>query len=433
MSTERWRNRRPGWAYVNARWNEDTDLRRPATTARARGLSAITLHRTANRVQGNATHSVESRLPPADITKVPTALSGRRVLILHDWIIAWGGAERVVEQLLVLFPNAHLVVGVLGADKREFNAVTRRAEETWLARMPLARTHHRWFLPLYPAAFASIDTRGYDLIISSSSAFSKNVRAGRDIPHLCYCHTPPRYLWDLQSAYQADRSLAGMALAIAGPVLRVVDQASARRVTRFVANSHFVADRIRRAYGRESAVVYPPVSPKPAERLSSPRTEDLLSLGRLVPYKRVDLAIRAANAMGRRLIVAGDGPERQRLEAMAGPTVTFLGEVSEEAAGDLLESCSAMLFCAEEDFGIAPVEANAHGLPVVAYNRGAARESLRDGETAVFFDEPTVESLVAGVVRAAEIPWKHVLIRANAARFSSGRFHEGILREVAAM
>ena len=137
--------------------------------------------------------------------------------------------------------------------------------------------------------------------------------------------------------------------------------------------------------------------------------------------------------MRRRLIVAGDGPERTRLEAMAGPTVTFRGEVSEEAAGDLLESCQAMLFCAEEDFGIAPVEANAHGLPVVAYNRGAAREALRDGQSAVFYDEPTVESLVAGVARAEEISWNDAVVRANAARFSSRRFHEGILREVMAL
>ena len=163
------------------------------------------------------------------------------------------------------------------------------------------------------------------------------------------------------------------------------------------------------------------------------RSDYLLSLGRLVPYKRVDLAIQAANATGRRLLVAGDGPERHRLEALAGPTVTFLGEISEAAAGVLLESCQAMLFCAEEDFGIAPVEANAHGLPVVAYNRGGARETLRDGETAVFFNEPTVESLCNGIARAAEIPWNDPVVRANAARFSLGRFHEGILREVAAL
>ena len=361
------------------------------------------------------------------------AVAGLRVLIVHDWIIAWGGAERTVEQLLVLFPNAHLVVGMLGADKREFNAVTRRAEETWLARMPLARSHHRWVLPLYPAAFASIDTRGYDLVISSSSAFSKSVRVHRGTPHLCYCYTPPRYLWDLQAEYGRDGSHAGTALAIAGPLLRLIDRASARRVTRFVGISHHVADRIQRAYHRDAGVVYPPVVSKPIRARSAGRTDTLLSLGRLVPYKRVDLAIRAANAMGRSLIVAGDGPERKRLEAMAGPTVTFLGQISEETAGDLLESCQAMLFCAEEDFGIAPVEANAHGLPVVAYNRGAARESLCDGQTAVFYDEPTVESLVAGVARAEEIPWNDAVVRANAARFSSRRFHEGILSEVMAL
>lgn len=357
-----------------------------------------------------------------------------RVLIVHDWIVAWGGAERAVEQLLSLFPNARLVVGVLGADKREFNAVTRRAEETWLARMPLARTHHRWFLPLYPAAFASIDTRGYDLVISSSSAFSKAVRVRRGTPHLCYCYTPPRYLWDLQADYGRDGNRAGTALALAGPVLRMIDRASARRVTRFVAISHHVADRIQRAYGRSAGVVYPPVSRKPLVSAQvETRTDYLLSLGRLVPYKRVDLAIQAANATGRRLLVAGDGPERGRLESMAGPTVSFLGEVSEAEAGRLLESCQAMLFCAEEEFGIAPVEANAHGLPVVAYNRGGARETLRDGETAVFFDEPTAESLANGIARAAAIPWNDTVVRANAARFSSDRFHEGILREVAAL
>ena len=360
-------------------------------------------------------------------------ISDRRVLILHDWIIAWGGAERVVEQLLVLFPDAHLVVGVLGPDKRDFNAVTRRAEETWLARMPLARTHHRWFLPLYPAAIASVDTRGYDLVISSSSAFSKSVRVHPGTPHMCYCYTPPRYLWDLQAEYGRDGTRAGAALAVAGPLLRMIDRASARRVTRFVAISHHVADRIQRAYRRDSGVVYPPVAAKPVSHRLMARTDHLLSLGRLVPYKRVDLAVRAANVMGCNLIVAGDGPERQRLEALAGPTVSFLGEVSEETAGNLMESCQAMLFCAEEDFGIAPVEANAHGLPVVAYNRGAARESLRDGQTAVFYDEPTVESLVDGVTRAAEISWNDTAVRANATRFSVGHFHAGILRELAAM
>lgn len=360
-------------------------------------------------------------------------LSALRILLVHDWVVAWGGAERTVEQMLEVFPQAHLVVGVLGEGKRTFNALTQRAEESWLGRMPLARTHHRWFLPLYPAAFASVDTAGYDLVISSSSAFSKTVRAKPGTPHLCYCYTPPRYLWDLQADYQRDRSAAGMALSLAGPVLRAVDRASARRVTKFVAISHYIADRIRRAYQREATVIYPPVMPKPTARSVAPRTDSLLSLGRLVPYKRVDLAIQAANATGAHLIVAGDGPERQRLEAIAGPTITFLGEVTEQGAGELLETCRAMVFCAEEDFGIAPVEANAHGLPVVAYNRGAARESLRDGVTAVFFDELTTASLAEAIERARVTQWDEIAVRSNAHRFSPERFRALLADEVASL
>jgi glycosyltransferase involved in cell wall biosynthesis len=332
--------------------------------------------------------------------------------------------------MLSVCPEADLAVGVLGDERRRHNAVTARARESWLAHLPFARTHHRWYLPLYPAAFSTIDTSGYDLVVSSSSAFAKTVHTDADTPHLCYCHTPPRYLWDLQRDYRRDTSLAGAALAIASPWLRRVDKASARRVDRFVANSHYVADRIRRYYGRDASVVYPPVAPKPATPTGRLRTDALLSFGRLVPYKRVDIAVQAATMLGEKLIVAGDGPERARLQRMAGPTVTFLGEVSEERAGELMESCRAMLFCAEEDFGIAPVEANAHGLPVVAYGRGAARESMLEGTTAEFFDEPTPDALAAAIARADARAWSDAAIRANAARFSTARFREGFTQQV---
>lgn len=356
-------------------------------------------------------------------------LASLRVLIVHDWIVAWGGAERTIEEMLAVFPQADVVVGLVGEGRRNVNAVTRQVKETWLARLPFARRHHRWFLPLYPAAFRSVDTRGYDLIISSSSAFSKSIVPPRGVPHLCYCHTPPRYLWDLTEEYNRDASVQGMMLSLAGPVLRSIDRASSRGVTKFLANSEFVAERIERAYGRTAAVVYPPVSPKPASRQAI-RSDALLSLGRLVPYKRVDLAIQAANMLGARLIVAGEGPERQALERLAGPTIEFLGAVSERVAGELMESCRAMLFCAEEDFGIAPVEANAHGLPVVAYNRGAARESMRDGTTAVFFDDATPESLMEAIGRSTMIDWKDADLRANAIRFEAQRFREELVREV---
>ena len=356
--------------------------------------------------------------------------SALKVLVVHDWIVAWGGSERTVEEILTLFPRADLIVGVLGAGRRSLNATTQRARESWLARLPFARTHHRWYLPLYPAAFASLDTNGYDLIVSSSHAFAKSVRPSNGAPHICYCHSPPRYLWDLQHDYQRESGLASTALSLAAPLLRRIDRASARRVDHFVANSHYIADRIRRAYGRDASVVYPPVTPKPVPRSRAVRSDALLTLGRLVPYKRVDLAIEMANALGERLIVAGDGPERARLEQLAGPTVTFEGDVSEVRAGELMEKCRAMVFCAEEDFGIAPVEANMHGLPVIAYGRGALRESMVDEVTAEFFDDPSVASLSAAVERSRGRNWDHEAIRANGYRFSVERFRTEFAQQV---
>jgi glycosyltransferase involved in cell wall biosynthesis len=345
-------------------------------------------------------------------------------------MVGWTGSERVVEQMLELFPRADLVVGVLGHGARSLHSVTRRARETWLASLPLARRHHRWFLPLYPLAFATLDTRGYDLVISSAHAFAKTLRVAERTPHLCYCHSPPRYLWDLESTYRRNAGVAGALLGLAASTLRAVDRASARHVDSFVANSHYIADRIRRCYDREATVVYPPVIGKPATRRAGGRNESLLSLGRLVPYKRVDLAIEAANAMRMPLVVAGDGPERARLERLAGPTVTFLGEVTEEAAGELMETCRAMVFCADEDFGIAPVEANAHGMPVVAYGRGGTLESMRAGETALFFHALTTASLIEAVSLALEHPWQEQTIRANAERFTPDRFQAGLAEQV---
>ena len=355
-------------------------------------------------------------------------LAHLRVLLTHDWIVAWGGAERTVEQILQVFPQADLVVGVLGHANPHLNAVTRRARETWLARLPLARSHHRWFLPLYPAAFATLDARGYDLIISSASAFAKSVRAPAGVPHLCYCHSPPRYLWGMQEQYRLSSERAGRALTLAGPILRRIDRASARGVDQFIANSSCVAQRIRTAYGRESAVVYPPVVAKPTSDQRGSRTDAFLVLSRLVPYKRVDLAISAANLTGARLVIAGDGPERARLQAMAGPSVTFVGEVSEVQAGNLMERSRAMLFCGEEDFGIAPVEANAHGLPVVAFRRGGTTESLREGISAVFFDEPVAQAVADAMHRVAVVPWSDAAIRHNADRFSAQQFRTEFAR-----
>ena len=358
-----------------------------------------------------------------------------RVLIAHDWIVAWAGSERCVEQLLEVFPQADLVVGVLADSMRDLNAVTRRARETWLARIPGARAHHRWFLPLEGLAFATVDTRGYDLVISSSHAFAKMIPRPQGGFHMCYCYSPPRYLWDLRDVYRDHApALESLALGWAARPLRWWDNRAARSVDRFVGISQVASDRIRRSYGRTAEVVYPPVSAKVGGAAPGAlRGEFLLCLGRLVAYKRVDLAIEAAERLGMRLVVAGDGPERARLERLAGPRTEFLGQVTEAQAASLLSRCRLFLFCGEEDFGITPLEANAHGAPVVYLQRGGASETMRPSVTGIPFDDPLPDAVVRAVRTALETDWSGDQIRANAAEYSPLRFREGIAAAVRGM
>lgn len=361
----------------------------------------------------------------------PRELAGLRVLIVHDWLVTWAGSERCVEEMLRIFPDADLVVGVMTPAMRDYNEVSRRATETWLGKLPLARSHHRWFLPLEAAAFATLDTRGYDLVLSSSHAFSKSVRRGPTAVHVCYCYSPPRYLWDLSDTYRSAGGLQRLALTAATGALRRVDRWSTRDVDRFVGISECVADRVRRAYGRDADVVYPPVSLKKGRAPTGPRGSFLLSLGRLVTYKRIDLAIAAAESLGLELVIAGDGPQRAHLEKMAGARTRFLGEVSEEAAGELLSTCAAFVFCAEEDFGIAPLEANAHGAPVIGYSQCGLRETMIPGVTAELFDTQTPAAVAAAIGRALARLWDTSAMRANAERFAPARFRAGLSASIA--
>jgi glycosyltransferase involved in cell wall biosynthesis len=353
---------------------------------------------------------------------------GLRVLIVHDWLVSWAGAERCVEQMLDIFPDADLVAGLVTTHMREFNAVTRRAQETWLARIPGARAHHRWFVPLEALAFATLDTRGYDLVISSSHSFSKMVRKTRGTRHVCYCYSPPRYLWDLRETYRMDaRWLQRLALIVTTRGLRAVDRRSTRGVDRFVAISDVVAGRIRRAYGREAHVVFPPVAQKGSSLpRADQRSDFLLFLGRLVPYKRVDVAIAAAEQVRMRLVVAGDGPDRHRLERLAGSYTTFLGSVGEDDAGRLLSTCRAFVFCGEEDFGIAPLEANAHGTPVVYLRRGGVAETMVPDVTGIPFEAAAPDLVAQALEKALNRSWSEDALRRNAERFSPERFREGL-------
>ncbi|HEY0994974.1 MAG TPA: glycosyltransferase [Gemmatimonadaceae bacterium] len=365
--------------------------------------------------------------PDAARLGLTTPPGSPRVLIVHEWLVAWAGSERVVEQLLAAFPGADLVAGVVAPAMRNFNGVTRRARESWLGKLPGARAHHRWFLPLHPLAFASVDTRGYDLVISSSHAFAKAVRVHPPAVHVCMCYSPPRYLWGLQDQYRGGGAAQSLGLTVMGPALRAVDRRAARGVDHFIAISDFVRERIARAYGRESEVIHPPVSPRAVEaRRGAARGDYLLTLGRLVPYKRVELAIAAAALAGMKLVVAGDGPERGRLEAIAGPGVEFRGEVSEREAGELLEGCRAFVFCAEEDYGIAPIEANAHGAPVVGFARGGLLETMVPGVTAEFFDRQEPEAVAEALRRAMARGWDDAALRGNAARFAPAAYRERV-------
>jgi glycosyltransferase involved in cell wall biosynthesis len=361
-------------------------------------------------------------------------LRNKRVLLVHHWLYTWAGAERCLEQIAAMIPHADILAGIITPAMRRAHPLAARARESWVGRVPGARVRHRWFLPMHALAFAGYDTREYDLIISISHAFEKSIRATKPgARHLCYCLTPPRYLWEHNQTRSAVTTpVQRVALEMARSTLRAVDRRAASGVDRFVGISRFVAQRIHDCYGRDSAVVYPPVEMRAVEGTPA-RERFLLSLGRLVPYKRVDLAIAAAESLGLNLVVAGEGPERDRLQRMAGPHTTFLGAVSEPEAARLLSSCAAFVFCAEDDFGIAPVEANAHGAPVVAFGRGGAAETIIDGRSGMLFDEQTATAVAGAMERCLATSWDPTVLRENADRFSPERFRAGITAEIASV
>ena len=376
----------------------------------------------------------ERQRADAHIDTSASELAGLRVLLVHEWLYTWAGAERVLEQLVALMPHADVLAGIVTPAMRREHTLAARARESWAGKLPGAHAHHRWFLPAHALAFATHDTSGYDLVVSVSHAFEKAIRPRKPgAVHVSYCLSPPRYLWDLSDEHdQLANPLQRAALRIARAPLRSLDRRFARRVDHFVALSRHVSERVKRAYGRDSAVVYPPVSAKGTNAVPPARRDFLFTMGRLVPYKRVDLAIEAAESLGLRLVIAGDGPERARLERLAGPRTEFLGAVSEQEAGRQLSSCSAFVFCAADDFGIAPLEANAHGAPVVAYGAGGALETIQDGVTGVFFREQTAAAVAEAVRRCQATSWDENALRSNAASFSPERFREGMREQIAA-
>lgn len=344
-----------------------------------------------------------------------------RVAITTDWLNSFGGAERVLGQLRQMFPDAPVFTTV--HDRRGLPATMQDwdVRTSFLQRIPGARRRHQPFLPLMPMAWEEFDFSEFDLVLTTNSACAKGVITRPGTLNLCYCYTPCRYIWDLYPEYTRGRR-GKMFMAPVAHWLRMWDRLSADRVDHFVAISHEVAARIRRHYGRDSEVIYPPVEVDRIALSAAPPEDFLLVVSRLVPYKRVDLAIEAANRLRRRLVVVGDGSERRRLQAMAGPTVEFLGRRTDAEIAELYARCRAFLFPGLEDFGIAPVEAQAAGRPVVAFAAGGALETVTDGETGVLFPSQSAEALVAAIRQLERHSWEPALCRRNAERFSAERF-----------
>ena len=352
-----------------------------------------------------------------------------RVAITTDWLTSFGGAERVLVAMHQEFAAPPVYTSVYDP------AGVPAALRTWdirpsvLQHLPGVRRYSRALLPLMPWAFDRFDFSGYDAVITCSSAFSKNITTANATRNICYCFTPPRYLWDMRDAYTEGRLLK-RPLRAALTWLREADRRAATRVHQFVADSNAVAERIRRAYGRTSLVVYPPVDTSLIQPNGRDPEDFFLVVARLVRYKRVDIAIRAANALGRPLWIVGVGQELQRLRAIAGPTIRFLGSLPDAEVAALYARCRAFLFPGLDDFGIAPVEAQAAGRPVVAYGAGGALETVIDRTTGLHFHEQTTEALVEALERLDGAHMDPAACRRNADRFNTAAFRAAMRRVV---
>jgi glycosyltransferase involved in cell wall biosynthesis len=364
-------------------------------------------------------------------------LSNLRVAIVHYWFVGRAGGERVVEALAEVFPQADLFS--LVADRSTLAPIlqNRKLQTSFLQRVPGAKRFHRHFLFLQPLALEQFDLSGYDLVISSESGPAKGVITSSKTCHICYCHSPMRYIWEMYPEYRRGMGfLVGTVFSLTAHYMRLWDYASARRVDYFVANSCFIASRIRKYYGRESAVIHPPVEASTAEVSDKPG-EYYVAIGRMVDYKRLDLAVTTCTKLGRRLKMIGSGPQEKVLRRMAGPTVEFLGQVSDGELRENLAGCRALIFPGEEDFGIVPVEAQSFGRPVIAYASGGVLETVRgafpdeaqvENPTGVFFTDQSFSGLMKAMLKfeSMEHEFRPQTIREHSLQFDSAIFKRRI-------
>jgi glycosyltransferase involved in cell wall biosynthesis len=353
-----------------------------------------------------------------------------KLALVHDWLNQYGGAERVLEVLHAMHPAVPIYTSIYWRDKMPPDYKTWNIRTAWLDRAPGIHRRHQPYLPLYPLAFQSFDLSQYDVVLSNKSGFCHGIPTG-DALHICYCLAPTRYVWTL-SAYAERESMGRAERLLLKPLvawLRRWDYAAAQRVTRFIAISAEIQGRIQKYYNRDSIVIHPPVD---LQRYRPAASHDnfYLIASRLVPYKRIDLAIEAFNRLRLPLWISGDGRDAERLRSLAGPTVKFLGRVPDKDLPDLMARCKAFVFPGYEDFGITPVEAQAAGRPVVAFGAGGALDTVIDGRTGVLFAAQTIDALVDAVRRLDTVDFDSRPIRDNAARFDVDIFRRKLSRYV---
>ncbi len=354
------------------------------------------------------------------------------VALAHHWLVGMRGGEKVLEELSTIFPAAPIYTMVARPERLSERLRRHEIITSLLDRIPGGQRYYKQALPIFPTAVSNLRVAsGLDLLISSDASVIKGIHTPRGLPHVCYCHSPPRYLWDLQQTYLQETSglgtLGRLAFRIAAPYVRAFDKQAAQGVNWFIANSEFVQRRIRDYYERDAVVIHPPV----AINDFTPQSEIgdyYLMVSELAPYKRVDIAVEAFNRLGKRLVIIGQGSERARLERGAGRNIEFLGSQPFATLKEHYARCRAFIFPGIEDFGITPLEAQASGRPVIGYAEGGLLETASEGETAVFFHEQTAEGLVGAVQRFEETAqnFQPEICRANAKRFGPERFRNEI-------
>ncbi|MCS7204296.1 MAG: glycosyltransferase [Leptospiraceae bacterium] len=354
-----------------------------------------------------------------------------KVAIVHDWLTGMRGGEVVLEALLDLFPEADLFtllhIPNCCSDKIE----KRKIYTSFIQNFPFKEKLYRYYLPFFPTAIEEFDFWGYDLVFSSSHCVAKGVIVPPDVPHISYIHTPMRYVWDMYRTYfPGENFLQKFLIPFFANYLRTWDSASAHRVDQYIANSQFVARRIKKYYGRDAVVIHPPCIKNFPELNLHQRDSFYLIVSALVPYKRVDIAVRAFRKLNQKLIIAGNGPELNKLKKLATPNIEFWVSPSKTEIAQLYQRAKALIFPGIEDFGIVPVEAQSYGCPVIAYRRGGALETVVENETGIFFDEQNENSLIDAIKKFENFQFNEKTFRNHLMKFTYDNFIEKIKKIV---